>query len=143
MRRNTGFIWLSVLGLALLCADLLLVAVIKEPQGMMRALPYVLIGLGCGVFGHGMGELLAGRAMKKNPGMEKQMEIEKNDERNITVRNRAKAKAYDRMVYIFGALMLAFALLGVDVIASLLLVAAYLFVIGYELYYQIKYDKEM
>ena len=40
------------------------------------------------------------------------------------------------MTFVFGALMIAFALMGVDMIAVLLLVFAYLFVQGYAIYYR-------
>jgi hypothetical protein len=71
------------------------------------------------------------------------MEIERKDERNVSISNRAKAKAYDLMIYVFGALLLSFALIGVDMVEILLLVFAYLFVAGYGVFYRIKYDKEM
>ena len=109
----------------------------------MRALPYVCIGLGCGIFGHGMGEIINRRAIKNHPDVEKQMKIDRQDERNVAIGNRAKAKAYDMMIFVFGALMLAFVLMGVDLVAVLLLVFAYLFVVGYGIYYRCKFDKEM
>ena len=69
--------------------------------------------------------------------------IEKNDERNIAIANRAKGKAYGMMTFVYGALMVSFALMGIDMIAVLLLVFAYLFVHGFALYYRFKFDKEM
>ena len=48
----------------------------------------------------------------------------------MAIFNRAKAKALDRMFYVFGALMVSLALMGVDIGVVLLLVAAYLFVAG-------------
>jgi hypothetical protein len=111
--------------------------------GVLRSLPYVLIGLGCGSFGHGTGELIGRLALKNSPDVARKAEIEKNDERYIAVASRAKAKAFDIMIFVFGALMLAFALMGVDLAATLLLVAAYLFVVGCGIYYRCKYDKEM
>lgn len=59
------------------------------------------------------------------------------------IANCAKAKAYEMMVYVFGALMISFALMRVDMIVILLLVFAYLFVVAYGIYYRVKYDKEM
>jgi 4-hydroxybenzoate polyprenyltransferase len=61
----------------------------------------------------------------------------------VAIVNRAKSKAYDMMIFVFGALMLAFALMGIDRAAVLLLVSSYLFIIGYSVYYRCKYDKEM
>jgi hypothetical protein len=39
--------------------------------------------------------------------------------------------------------MISFALMGVDIIAVLLLVAAYLFIYGCSIYYRIRYENEM
>ena len=46
-------------------------------------------------------------------------------------------------LYIFGALMLAFVLMQIELAAILLLVAAYLFIVGCSIYYRSKYEKEM
>ena len=71
------------------------------------------------------------------------MEIEQKDERNIAIQSQAKAKAYDLMIFVFGALMIALALMNVDMMVILMFVISYLFVIGYSVYCRIKYDKEM
>ena len=47
------------------------------------------------------------------------------------------------MIYLFGGLMLAFVLMGVELAVILLLVAAYLIVEGVFIYYSVKYQKEM
>lgn len=134
---------LTALGLILLGTGLYLIKTVSDPQGIMVALPYVLAGIGCGIFGQGMGDLVSRKALKGYPDIEKRIEIERKDERNITISNRAKAKAYDMMVYVFGALMLSFALMNVGMVPILLLVFAYLFVIGYGVFCRCKYDKEM
>ena len=133
----------AVIGLILLSVGLLLLKAFNNLQGFMLVLPYVCIGVGCGAFGHGVGNLISSKAIKNSPNLQKQIEIDKNDERNISIANRAKAKAYDVMTYVFGALLLCFALMSVDVIAILLLVFVYLFVQGCGLYYHYKYNKEM
>lgn len=113
-----------------------------------RAVPdaipaYVCLGLGTGAFGHGVGALIQRAALKDAPDVRRRLEIETNDERNVAIANRAKAKGYDAMVFVFGAVMLVFALMRVDLAAILLLVAAYLAVAGVSLYYRFKYEKEM
>jgi len=133
----------TILGMLLLGLGLFLIRSILNPQGIMQTLPYICVGLGCGIFGHGMGNILGERAMKNNPEIKKQLEIEQNDERNIAIANAAKAKAYEMMIYVFGALIFSFALMGVDMVVLLLLVFAYLFVVFYGIYYRSKYDKEM
>ncbi len=143
MKMQKRQIVLGILGLALLAVGLYLAKTIVNSQGIMLALPYVCIGVGCGLFGQGMGGVIERSILKKNPEILKQKEIEVNDERNQEIANRSKAKAYDRMVFVFGALMIAFALMGVDLIAVLLLVFAYLFVIGSGVYYRVKLEKEL
>ena len=84
-----------------------------------------------------------GQAIRSDSEIQRKLEIEKNDERNIAIANKAKGKAFDMMTFVFGALMISFALIGVDMIAVLLLVFAYLFVHGFAIYYRFKFDKEM
>ena len=143
MKRVNSSYALTVLGVVILAAGLYLLKTIADPQGVMRALPYVCIGLGCGVFGHGMGEVISRRAIRNLPATAKRIEIEQKDERNVAIANRAKAKAYDMMVYVLGALMLIFALIGIEMVVLLLLVISYLFIIGYGIYFRHRFEKEM
>jgi len=133
----------TVLGIGLLIGGLYFIKTIEDPQGMMRALPYICVGLGCSIFGHGIAEMIVRHAMKNAPAAAKQLEIDKKDERNLAVANRAKARAYDMMVFVFGAIILALSLMGIDITAVLLLVFVYLLFLGYNSYYRFKYDKEM
>ena len=134
---------LGILGLALLALGLYLVKTTNATEGILLTLPYVFVGIGSGLFGQGMGGVIERSVLKKNPEILKQKEIEVNDERNQQISNRAKAKAYDVMVFVFGALMVAFALMGMDIVAVLLLVFAYLFVVGSAVYYRVKFEKEL
>lgn len=111
-------------------------------QDLALPLPYVCIGVGCGLFGHGMGEILSRKAIEKYPEIQKQIEIEQKDERTVAIANMAKAKAFDAMLFLFGALMLSYGLMQADLAVILLLVAAYLFIVGYYVYFQCKFTKE-
>lgn len=143
MKKQVKDYLITAIGILLFGTALILMKAFDNPQGVMRTLPYVCLGFGCGIFGHGMGNIISSKTMKRYPDIQKQLEIDTNDERNIAIANRAKAKAYDMMIFVFGALMVSFALLGIDMEVVLLLVSAYLFVIGYDIYYRSKYDKEM
>ncbi|MEK3796011.1 hypothetical protein MKX42_30180 [Paenibacillus sp. FSL R7-0204] len=143
MKKSATAYLLVIAGVVLLAGSLYLIRTNSDPEGLMRTLPYVCIGLASGMFGSGMGELMSRQAMKSNPAAAKQVEINKHDERNIAIATRAKAKAYDMMVFVFGALMLALALMETELTVVLLLVFAYLFTIGYGIYYRFKYDREM
>ena len=133
----------GIIGMLLLATGLCMIRMNSDPQGIMRTLPYVCVGLGCGLFGHGLGEIVSERAIRSCPKIQRELKIEMNDERNIAIANRAKAKAFDMMTFIFGALMLSFTLMGVDIAAVLLLVFAYLFVHGFAIYYRFRLDKEL
>ena len=131
-----------ILGLLLLAAGLYLMTAISDPQGIMLPLPFVCLGVGCGLFGHGMGDFVSQRALRNNPEKQRKLKIELNDERNTAISNRAKGKAFDIMSYVFGALLLVFSLMGIDLRAVLLLVFAYLFVDGIFIYYCVRFNKE-
>ena len=72
-------IWLSVLGFALIAAGIYLIRTVPDPQGILRALPFLLVGFGCGIFGHGLGELLAKKAAESDPETARRMEIDQTD----------------------------------------------------------------
>lgn len=138
--KNYGIV---IIGILLLLSGLCLLIIVKQPQGLMTTLPYICLGAGSGALGYGISNIITNKLMQKKPCMKKQMEIDENDERNILLATRAKAKAYDLMTLVFGVLMLLFTLMTVDVIPVLLFVSAYLFVQGYQIYYHYKYNKEM
>ncbi|AZN41796.1 hypothetical protein [Paenibacillus albus] len=143
MKKPFSTYFLIVAGFVLIAGGLYFIKTIENPEGMLRALPYISFGLGCGILGHGMGELLVLFAMKSSPTAAKQLEIDKKDERNVAIANRAKAKAYDMIVFLFGALILGFSLMDIDKTTLVLFVFAYLFILGYGTYYRVKYFKEM
>ena len=140
MKNKTKSTVLTVFGLLVLAAGL--VALKVHELGTQTA-PYLCIGLGCGVFGQGLGELLTRRSEKGHPELARQREIEENDERNIALRDKAQAKAYRIMLPVFGALFMAFGLMQVELRVILLLVAAYLYICACSIYYSAKYRKEM
>lgn len=134
---------ITLIGVIMLGIGLFMTKTIENAQGILLTLPYVLVGIGCGIFGYGMSNIVSKKAIAKDIGLQRQLEIEKNDERNIAIATKSKAKAYDLMTFLFGVLMLSFALMNIDMAAILLLVAAYLSVHIYGIYYRIKYEKEM
>ena len=84
----------TAIGLILLLAGLVLVLKTEAGTGIMRALPYVLVGLGCRRTRHGNGD------STRDPQachVRRQMDIERKDERNIAIANAA-SKAYDVML---------------------------------------------
>lgn len=140
MKKSVAF---TFIGVFLILLGFVLLKTVSASQGFFAVLPYICLGFGCGAIGHGIGDLVNICTFKKYPKLKKQAEIEEKDERNIAVSNRAKGKAYDLMLYLFGALMIIFVLMDADLSVILLLVASYLIVTGVFIYYLVKYQKEM
>lgn len=92
-KSNTNYIT-AIFGFLLSCLVLYLMRTNIEVQGL-RALPFVFVGVGSGIWGHGMGERISQKSLEKNPDLEKKIRIEKNDERNVVIGNLEKAKAYE------------------------------------------------
>lgn len=143
MNKTNASYLIAAAGVALLIIGVFFIKTMEDPQGLLRALPCICVGLGSGMFGHGMGEIMTRFAMKHDPAAAKQLEIEQKDERNLAIINRSKAKAYDMMVFVFGALITAIALMKIDLTMVLLFVFVYMLILGYGTYYRVKYFKEM
>ena len=131
-----GSIFITVIGAAIVMLGLLLMS------RMSAALPGVLIGLGSGALGAGLSGVLTSTLSRKYPDMARKT-VEQQDERNIAISNRAKARAYDLMVYVFGALMIACALMNADMTIILMLVGAYLVVVACRIGFAVHYEKIM
>ncbi|AZV55215.1 DUF6442 family protein [Clostridium sp. AWRP] len=142
-RSAARYLVFSLIGFVILAAGAILAKLTRNEQGIIQTLPYIFIGIGAGIFGQNLGTAFDIYTMRKNPEVAKQREIDEKDERNITIRNKAKAKAYDLMILVFGALMMAFALMGVSWSVVLAIVIAYLFVIFSNIYFISKYNKDM
>ena len=127
----------TLLGLVLLVFGIVSLKVMS-----WQSLSYVSIGLGSGLFGHGLGCILNARILAKSPEVAYEQQIAQKDERNIFIANAAKAKAYDAGVLIYCPVLLTLTLMNVETAVILLLVAAYLMVIGLGVYYRFKYEKE-
>ena len=100
-------------------------------------------GIGAGVFGQNLSGVIKIWTKNKAPQAAKNKEIEEKDERNISLRNMAKAKAYDLMVIVFGSMITAIALFKIDRTLVIAFIIAYLFVLFSSIYFTIKYNKEM
>ena len=67
MKKKSFNYLIAVVGLLLLATGLTLLKVIVNPQGILLVVPYICIGLGCGAFGHGVGDIVNNRVVKNNP----------------------------------------------------------------------------
>lgn len=138
--KKKGYL-LSVLGIALIFTALYFFINFRSTENSLFNLTYILLGIGSGIFGHGLGELII--VYSKNQNLKKSINIQKNDERTIAINNLSKAKAYDVMIYIFSALIMIMAFMNINPVAVIISVSAYLFIIFTNVFYKIKYNKEM
>ncbi len=141
--RSRRHFVLAIIGFVIVAAGLALLMAFSDREGLFNTIPFLCVGVGSGIFGGNLGVALKYRALRKDPNAAKQIEIETKDERNRAIRLKAKAQVYDLMIYVFAALLLAFALFGVDPVIILTLVGVYLFFVFAQVYYISKYYKEM
>jgi hypothetical protein len=141
--RIEKYIFLTILGFVILAIGAIIAKNTRDMEGILGIIPYLMIGIGSGIFGQNLGSSIQIYTMRKNPDEAKRRAIDENDERNIVIRDKAKAKAYDLMLYVYGALMLAFALTDVDFIIIITYVIAYLFISVSNIYYITRFQKEL
>ena len=70
--KITGYA-ITPVGLLILAAGLRLLKMNGAPQGVLFALPYVCIGIGCGLFGHGNGRHHFRTGGSQQPGNTKEV----------------------------------------------------------------------
>jgi len=137
------YVLFTVIGFAIGVSGAVLAKVYRDAEGFMAVLPYIMIGIGAGAFGQNIGTVFTNLTYRKNPDAARQIKIDTKDERNVAIRNQAKGKAYDLMIYVFGVLMLVYALMQVELWVTLALVAAYLIVIFANVFYISRFNKNM
>ena len=146
MKKNKNVIeeWLlTFVGIGLVVVGFLLHKYSLSTDKMMVIIPYIFIGVGSGIFGHFMDNLIKYFSTKNHKELERQIQIDKNDERNILIAEKSKAKAYDLMIYLFASLLLIFSLMGVDKLVIIMIVAIYLSIQIYALYWRSKFENKM
>lgn len=136
-------ILLSFLGVVLVALGLYIYQKTLGMDKTVVVIPYIFIAIGCGILGHFTGNLIQYYSTKNNEELKRQIEIEKNDERNILIAEKSKAKAYDLMIYLFAAMLIIFSLMGADKLQIIVLVAIYLSLQIYALYWKSKFESRM
>ena len=145
MKKNKNVVkacFLAFLGIGLVVVGFLFHNKNVSTDKMIAIIPYIFIGVGCGIFGHFMGNLIKYFSIKNHEELERQIQIDKNDERNILIAEKSKAKAYDLMIYLFASLLIIFSLMGVDKLAIIMIVAIYLSIQIYALYWRYKFESK-
>lgn len=103
----------------------------------------VMLGVGSGLFGSGFGQLISILMIDRNPILKKKQEIENNDERNIYINDKAKAKSFNIMEYAFPISILIVVLLDADIIITVIMIMSYIIMYSVYIYHLVKYTKEI
>ncbi|MFD1773810.1 hypothetical protein [Paenibacillus rhizophilus] len=133
-KRNVGVLATGILLLAM--------ALLAGGE-MTRNVSGVCLGLGAGLSGMGIANLIMIRYYAKRPSLKKQQDIEAGDERSASINNLSKAKAFD--ITLRAMMILPFVLVLADspLWLTLAVVAFYVFSYSIRYYYIVKYSKVM
>ncbi|WOO39087.1 hypothetical protein R2R35_11565 [Anaerocolumna sp. AGMB13020] len=108
-----------------------------------RNIAGICIGFGSGLASLNVVHILFKRMLRKHPEYKRQSEIDAKDERSIAITNKAKAKAYDKMIYIMIGVPFVMIFTNSPLWMILTVIAFYLFGYSLQLYYIVKYNKVM
>ena len=103
----------------------------------------ILLGTGAGVLGANIAKLYFISLEKKNPDMIKENEIELQDERNVLIRQRAKAKSADITQWLIMIIAYLEIFVNAPLWITLLTVGIFVLYNIIQIYYINKFNKEM
>ena len=141
-RGRTAFV-LLIIGVILVIVSTIALFYLSNAQYSYTVVSYVVFGIGFGLVGDALGRLNSMRLEKKDPERMKIIRVERNDERNIAIDEKARAKAFSFMTYLYAVVLVVLAVMRVDLKSLLIMVAAYLLVVMYSLFVKFKLYKEM
>jgi len=140
--EKTSYV-LLIAGLLLVIISVISLYLFGSEHVAYTAVSYSFFGVGFGLLGDGIGRLNAARLEKKDPERMKNLNIEKHDERNIIIDEKARAKAFTLSQYLFSVMIVVLAIMGVELKALLIVLCADLIVLVYSVYIRSKLYKEM
>ena len=109
----------------------------------LNSLSGLLLGTGAGVFGANIAKLFSINFEKKNPDIVKENEIEFKDERNVLIRQKAKAKSADIMQWIIMLTAYLTILVNAPLWITLITVGIFVLYNIIQIYYINKFNNEM
>jgi dolichol kinase len=136
-RRKSYYAVMLIIGVCCVLASLFF------HDNEVKAISGILIGVGAGFVGLSISNLLMKHIESKNPELEKQIQIDYNDERNTMIRDRAKAKAGDITQWLIMGIAYITILISAPLWVTLTVVLVFLAYNLICLYLMNKYQKEM
>ena len=134
---------LLIIGAILIIMSAMSLFFLREEGYTYTVAGYVVFGIGFGLLGDALGRFNSMKLEQKDPERMKTIRVEKSDERNISIAEKAKAKAFSFMTYLYAAVLMVLAIMRVELRALLVMVAAYLLVMLFSLFVKLKLYKEM
>ena len=96
IKKKILFIGLLFLGIALVCAGFF----VFTGEGY-RELSGLCIGMGAGLFGMSLAQLVTIWTIEKRPQLRRKIEIDARDERTRLINEKARSKAFQAMGFMF------------------------------------------
>lgn len=140
LKKKSFYIGTLVLGICLLIIALLLFFIIGEE---LKSITGVCLGIGSGLSGMSIANLLMKRIESKNPVMRKQNEIDYNDERNAFIRYKAKSKVANIMKWCIIGIAYITILINTHLWLTLVIVGVFVLQSILVVYFTNKYQKEI
>ncbi|HEY5584042.1 MAG TPA: hypothetical protein VIK78_06075 [Ruminiclostridium sp.] len=137
LKKKAFYVFTMLVGICLIGVSLFL----RSEE--LKSISGVFIGVGAGLFGTSIANLFMKNFEKKNPGIMKQNEIDFKDERNVIIRNRAKAKAADITQWLIMDVAYITILINAALWVTLVTVCVYLIYKVLGIYFMNKFQKEM
>ena len=130
-------------GLVILGLAMVLVSIFVFGDAEPRAVFGMMIGVGAGLFGMSVSGLAGIRYEKTHPDMVRQSRIEQKDERNVTIRDKAKARSGDIVQWLIIAMAYVMILIDAPLWVTLAQVLVFLAYRVLGIFYAHRYQKEM
>ena len=134
---------IKIIGLACLIVigiSLVLISIFLEFTNNANG---ALIGIGSGVIGASIAQLLTIKIYSKDPSKLKTKTIEVNDERNILIKQKAKSSTYKIFTYVLSIVLMSLVFMNLDSIWLFAAVSLYIIRFIIEIFFISKYMKEM
>lgn len=137
LKKQSFYIATLVLGICLIAVSLFL----KGEE--LKSIAGICIGIGTGLFGSSIANLLMKRMEENNPKRMKQREVEFKDERNTLIRYKAKAKAADIIQWCIMGVAYITILIYTPLWVTLVTVGVFLLYNVLAIYFMNKFQQEM
>lgn len=108
----------------------------------LKAVSGILLGVGAGLTGMSIANLITTHKLEKDPVLRRKNDIEYNDERNIIIRNRAKAKSADMIQWFIMGIAYLSIFMDAPLWVTLIIVGVFVLYYLFYAYFLVKYQNE-